>query len=162
MKLENGKLSKTPGERFLSWAKGLSVIVAACLAIYAAFAGNKAQDGVDKNYDTLAEQVNKQNKVINAQSEKLERLTRRMMFFQGHQAGFSAGQLYEQKVTLEKQLDELRAKKIPPSVSREQIVEILRGARPKPSKASKQPATSGDTQQIQKLAPMPLKPAWGK
>lgn len=147
----NDKTPQTPGERFLSWAKGLSVVVATCIAVYAAVKGNQANEGVDDNYKTLAEQVNKQNKVINSQSEKIEKLTRRIVFFQGHQAGLAAGKLYEQNELLTKQLDELKAKKIPRSVSRKAIVEILRSARTTPRKHTK-PPKSGDA--IQKLSPM--------
>lgn len=171
MKLDdgNGKQPKTPGERAWWWTKSIVALTTAGLAIYAARTGSNAEEGVDKSYETLAEQVNKQNKVINAQSEKLEKLTRRMVFFQAHQAGYSAGKLYERNEMLQKQLDELRAKKLPRSVSRDQIVEILRGSRVedrklKPPKATKPPALPAppSREQMQKLHPLPKKPAWGK
>lgn len=159
----NGKAPKTLGEKVSTWAKAIGVIGATLVAVYGVIKSDNAEQGVDKSYETLAEQVNKQNKVINAQSEKLEKLTRRMVFFQAHQAGFSAGKLHESNEVLQKQLDELRAKKIPKSVSREQLIEILRGV-PKPTKAKKPPALPAppSREQMQKLHPLPKKPAWGK
>lgn len=109
MPLNNNK-SKTPGERFLSWAKGISIIVATCIAVYAALKGNEAQNNVDSTWETLRDQVNKQNEVINSQGEAIEKLTRRMIFFQGHQEGVSAGRLFELNSQLEKQIDRLKRK----------------------------------------------------
>lgn len=151
------KPPKTPGEWFLSWAKAVSIIVATCIAIYAALKGNEAKDDVDSTWVALKEKVDRQSEVINKQSETIEKLTRRMVFFQGWQSGQSAGKLYEQKASLEKQLDELRAKKLPRSVTKEALVDILRGSHSgsKPKAASK---ALGDAQQFQKITPLPFRP----
>lgn len=150
----SSKTSKTPGERFLSWAKGLSVIVATCIAIYAAFKGNEAKDNVDSTWEALKAKVDKQSDVINEQSKTIEKLVRRMVFFQGHQAGFSAGQLYEQKASLEKQLDDLRDKKLPKTVASE-IVIVSPKEKPV-TKSSDDPLKSSPTfQRMQDLPRFP-------
>jgi len=154
----NNKQPKTPGERFLSWAKAVSVIVATCIAVYAAFKGNEAKDDVDSTWIALKEKVDKQSEVINKQSETIEKLTRRMVFFQGHQSGFSAGQLYEQKASLEKELAELNAKRVSRSATRDEIAAILRGQKIRKSPKSAVKPSAGDEQTFQKIQPLPFRP----
>lgn len=152
----NDKQPKTPGERFLWWAKGVSALALASIAVYAALTGNEAKDNVDSTWDALQAKVDKQSVVINKQSETVEKLTRRMVFFQGWQAGFSSGKLYEQNETLQKQLEELKAKKIPRSADRKLIVEILRGKRVESRKPKAQPKAT--SKPFQKIDPLPDRP----
>ncbi len=88
----------TLGERAANWAKAMALILpvlgAAVVGSLGYFKGDDAQQNVDGLIDQLGKRVAKQERVINTQSEKLETMARRMIFFQGHQSGVSAGKLY--------------------------------------------------------------------
>lgn len=109
------KRELTLGERAVNWAKVLGILLpligAATVSVLGWFKSDNAQSGVDSLVLQLSDRVAKQEKVINAQSEKLEKMVRRMVFFQGHQAGVEAGKLYERNQQLEKQLSELTTPK---------------------------------------------------
>jgi hypothetical protein len=123
----------TLGEKALNWAKVLGILLpvlgAALVSVLGYFKSDDAQGGVDDLVKQLDKRVAKQEKVINAQSEQLEKMARRLIFFQAHQEGVSAGKLYAKNEQLEKLLVELKAKKIARSARAEKIIEILRGAR---------------------------------
>jgi hypothetical protein len=139
-------------ERFATWAKGLSVVVATCIAIYAALAGNQAKNDVDSTWVALKEKVDNQSKVINKQSDTIEKLTRRMIFFQAHQAGMSAGKLYEQNKRLQKELEDLRKKR------RQSGAKAVKFTEPKkPASARPQPPPSPKST-FQQIQPLPHKP----
>jgi len=92
------KKAKTLGEKMYTWAKVVGVLIPLVGVSYAGisgwFKGDDAQQNIDHLIQQLGERVAKQERVINTQSEKLEKMARRMIFFQGHQAGVSAGKLF--------------------------------------------------------------------
>jgi hypothetical protein len=150
---DDKKKELAPSERFLNWAKALGVILpiigAAIISVLGWFKGNDAQGDVDSLILQLDKRVAKQEQVINAQSEKLEKMARRMIFFQAHQTGFSAGSLYEKNQQLEKTVAELRAKKVVRVVTKERVRKV-------PSKLEKDDPIM--QQQIPRLpAPKPFK-----
>jgi hypothetical protein len=151
MTLDEPKRPRTLGEKVSTWAKAIAVLAASGIAVYGAMQGTEAKDDADDNLVQLSEQVTKQNNVINKQSAKLEKLKHQMAFYEGHQAGFSAGKLYEQKEDLSKRLDKCFSRRIPRSVTAEKLVEILRSKRTEQRKL-KPRFKSGKP--IQKLAPM--------
>jgi polyhydroxyalkanoate synthesis regulator phasin len=142
---DNGrKRELTMGEKAVNWAKALGIILpmigAGVVSTLGYFKSDSAEVGVDSLVKQLDKRVAKQEKVINAQSEQLEKMMRRLIFFQAHQEGVSAGKLSAKVEDLEKRLAELKAKKIPHSVRTERIVEILRGSKVGTRKLSPPPA----------------------
>ncbi|KPK67242.1 hypothetical protein AMJ82_11015 [candidate division TA06 bacterium SM23_40] len=136
--------------------EGIRNTVIAVAAIAAAMGyskGDSAEGAVDRMLEQLSERVAKQEAVINAQSEKLEKLARRMIFFQGHQAGISAGALQAKAEQLERQLAETRARR-----PRPKVLNTLRGEK-RPAKPAKRPPPEPappppEQQKIPRLEPM--------
>ncbi|MHC4507745.1 MAG: hypothetical protein ACYTAO_02160 [Planctomycetota bacterium] len=131
---DNGrKRDLTLGEKAVNWAKALGIILpligAGLVSTLGYFKSDSAEVGVDSLVKQLDKRVAKQEKVINAQSEQLERMMRRLIFFQAHQEGVSAGKLAAKVETLEQKLTELKAKRGSRSERFKKLVEILKGTK---------------------------------
>ena len=101
----------TLGERAVNWTKSIGALVLAVGMIAGYLKSDDAQGNVDVLIKQLDVRVAKQEKIINAQSEKLEKMARRIIFFQGHHAGMTAGKLYAKAEKLEQDLEKLRSRK---------------------------------------------------
>lgn len=159
---EETKRELTPSEKAVNWAKACGIILplvgAATVSVLGWFKSNDAQGDVSALVLQLDKRVAKQESVINAQSEKLEKMLRRMIFFQAQQEGFRVGQLHEKNAQLEKQLAEWKAKKIPAKVTTERIVEILKGS-VQPAPAPKSEPSDTMQQQLPRIKSKPFKRA---
>jgi hypothetical protein len=138
-----------------------AVVAGAVAGSLGYFKGDDAQVDVASILEQLNVRVAKQEAVINAQSEKLEKLSRRMVFFQAHQAGFRAGALYEQTQELEERIKTLRAEKRRPAPK---VLNTLRGDKrpakvepPRPAPAPKPAPAQQEQQAIPRLFPKPFK-----
>jgi hypothetical protein len=152
---DDEKKDLTFGERAVNWTKSLGALAVVVGMVLGYLKSDDAQGDVASLISQLDERVAKQEKVINIQSEKLEKLLRTSISLQSHQAGFSAGKLYEQNELLAKRLDRCFAKRIPRSVTAEKLAEILRGKRSKERKIKK--PTSTKMQQIPRLPSPPFR-----
>jgi hypothetical protein len=139
----------------------LPILGTAIVSILGWLKSDNAETGVDSLLLQLDKRVAKQEKVINVQSEKLEVMYRRLVFFQAHQEGFTAGKLYEKNEQLEKSLAELKARKLSRPERTRRLIEILRGASKSPVSATRPPPAPAppprDVQQIPRLHPKPFK-----
>ena len=131
----------TLGERAANWAKAMALIIpvlgASIVGAAGWLKGDDAQGDVASLVKQLNDRVGKQEKVINTQSEKLEKMARRMIFFQGHQAGFSSGQLFVKLENTEKQLDQCVSKRT--KIGKDELMDLLgqaRAGRPQPKAAA--------------------------
>jgi hypothetical protein len=152
------KKELTLGEKALNWAKAIGIILplvgAGVVSVLGWFKSDAAETGVDSLVLQLSERVAKQEKVINAQSEKLEKMARRMIFFQGHQAGFSAGKLYVKVEETEKQLAQCVAKQAQRGQVTKNELESMIGAA---MKRRSKPSTSGSSK-VQSIPRIKSKP----
>lgn len=155
----NGK--KTPGERALAWAKSVGALAVALGVVLGWFKSDDAQSGVDNLVQQLSERVAKQEKVINTQSEKLEKMARRMIFFQGHQSGVSAGRLSLRVEELEEDLSGCIAKSVKRAkVNKTDIEDLIGSAFSRRGKRSPAPKPQDTEQQkIPRLYSKPFKKA---
>jgi hypothetical protein len=154
------KKDLTFGERLVNWAKAFAIIIpligATAASVLGYFKSDDAQKDVDDQWKKLEERVLKHESVINKQSSAIEKLTRRIIYFQGHQEGVRSGKLYEQNVSLQRQLDELKARKVPKSVKVSEIKKLLGVAR----KPKSRPKAAGDSpvqKTIPRLIPKPFR-----
>jgi hypothetical protein len=152
--------------RAVNWATACGILLpligTAIVSILGWLKSDNAETGVDSLLLQLDKRVARQEKVINVQSEKLETMYRRLVFFQAHQEGFTAGKLYEKNEQLEKQLTELRAKRLSRPERTRRLIEILRGASQAPTStkpAPPAPPPANAVQQIPRLHPKPFKRA---
>lgn len=152
---EQTKPKLTLSEKAVNWAKVLGIVLpligAGVVSVLGWYKSDDAQGDVTSLVKQLDKRVAKQESVINAQSEKLEKMLRRMIFFQAQQEGFRAGQLHAQNEQLEKQLAEWKAKKIPKTAATERIVEILKSTTTVPDRVPVQPAADESMQQQKTL-----------
>ncbi len=154
----------TLGERAANWAKVLAVIAtvagAAVTGGLAWLKGDDAQQNIDHLIQQLGKRVAKQERVINTQSEKLEKMARRMIFFQGHQAGVSAGKLSFKLASAEKKLDQCMSK--PGKIKKSELMEILGAARSISRPRIKASGGATKPQGIPRLEPKPFRKKNGK
>lgn len=155
----------TLGERAANWAKVIAIIVstvgAAVVGSVGFFKGDDAQKNIDSLIQQLGLRVAKQERVINLQSEKLEKMARRMIFFQGHQAGVSAGKLYLKVEQTEKALNtciasQAKRGRVKKGELEDMIGAVMKRQRPKTTSSAAKP------QGIQRLEPKPFRKANGK
>jgi ABC-type phosphate transport system auxiliary subunit len=103
-------------ERAVNWAKALSIILplvgAAFMSTLGYFKSNSADEGVDRLVVQLDKKVKKQAGIINKQSDKLEMMARRLIFFQAHQEGRTSGRMQAKIDRLERELDAVKVKKV--------------------------------------------------
>jgi len=150
----------TLGERAANWAKALGIILpvmgAGIVGTIGFFKGDDAQQNIDHLIQQLGERVAKQERIINTQSEKLEKMARRMIFFQGHQAGVSAGKLYSKVEQTEQALHQCLAGKAKTAkMQKDELEALISGA----LKRRKPKVTSGAVkpQGIPRLQPRPFR-----
>lgn len=152
----------SPSERAVNWAKACALILpvlgTAVVSVLGWFKSDSAESGVDSLLLQLDKRVAKQERVINTQSEKLETMYRRLVFFQAHQEGFTAGQLYAKNEQLERELTELKAKRLSRSERAKRFLEILREAQKSkaPVRAAPAPPPAAAVQQIPRLKSAPF------
>jgi hypothetical protein len=101
------KPTKTTAERFVTWAKGLALLLPAlgglAFGLIGTWKGGDAQDAGDQMWVKLRDKVNEQSKVIH-------RLHLRMISFQARQEGETAATLQAKLLALQHLHDDLRAK----------------------------------------------------
>jgi len=163
----NGKpRGLAPSERAVNWAKAcgilLPILVAAVVSVLGWFKSDDAQGDVSSLIKQLDTRVARQEKVINVQSAKLETMYRRLVFFQAHQEGFTAGKLYAKNEQLEKTLTGLKAKRLSRAERRQRLVDLIRKAQKAPASATRPmpapaPPPADAVQQIPRLHPKPFK-----
>lgn len=158
----------TLGERLVNWAKALGIILpllgTGIVSLLGYIKSDNTQGGLDSLIQQLNDRVAKQERVINAQSEKLEKMARRMVFFQAHQDGLNAGRLYEKSEQLQKALAEIKAKKITKVVGQRKLEKILRSRpdpkepveKPLPDPSPPEPAEQKDAARIPRIRPKPF------
>lgn len=151
----------TLGERAVNWAKAVGIILplvgTAVVSTLGYFKSDSAETGVDSLVKQLDKRVAKQEKVINVQSEQLEKMARRMIFFQAHQEGRTSGKMQAKIDQLEDDLAALKAKKITRTVASKQLQQLLRKA-PRASKPepAPPPVKADQVQSIPRLKPRPF------
>jgi len=166
----------TISEKAVNWAKALGIILpligTGVVSTWGLIKSDSAENGLDNLIQQLNERVAKHEKVINAQSDRLEKMAKRLIFFQAHQAGFNSGKLYSELEQTRKELADLRAKKITKSVGQKKLAKILRKkmvpsptipvkrADPPPPTPKPQPKSAPPEQKtddIPRLKPKPFK-----
>jgi hypothetical protein len=154
----------TLGERAANWAKALALIIPVMGASIAGavgfLKGDDAQKNIDSLIDQLSSRVAKQERAINAQSEAVEKMARRMIFFQGHQAGVSAGKLFFKLEATEQSLNTCLASQAKRGRVKKGELEDMIGAAMKRSRPRiKASGGVAKPQGIQRLEPRPFRKA---
>jgi len=152
------KKELTLGERAVNWAKAMGIILpligTATVSVWGLIKSDSAETGVDSLVKQLNERVIKHEKVINTQSEQLEKMMRRLIFFQAHQEGRTAGKMQAKIDKLEDDLAALKAKKITRTVASKQLQQLLKKA---PKRVPLQPKVQADqVQSIPRFKPKPF------
>lgn len=151
----------TLGERAVNWAKAMGIILplvgTAVVSTLGWFKSDSAETGVDSLVKQLDKRVAKQEKVINTQSEQLEKMMRRLIFFQAHQEGRTAGKMQAKIDQLEHELAALQAKKISRTVASKKLEKIIKSVQKKeddrPPPAPAPPPQADQVQSIPRLKP---------
>lgn len=151
----------TLGERAANWAKALGIILpvmaAGVVGTIGFFKGDDAQQNIDSLIQQLGERVAKQERVINVQSEKLEKMARRMIFFQGHQAGVSAGKLFTKQEQTEQALNKCIAVNAKKGKVKKGELEDMIGAAMKRQRPRIKASGATKPQGIPRLEPKPFR-----
>jgi hypothetical protein len=112
----------TKSERFVNYAKGCALILpilgALSMGVFNLFKGEPV---AQKTWETVRDKLNEQSVVI-------DKLTKKVLYWQGHEAGRSAGAIYEKLQLAEKKNDELMAQITSKKLSRsekESTVQLL-------------------------------------
>lgn len=91
-------------EKFVNYMKGLALILPILGALAIGIINLvRGEPVAEKTWETVRDKLNEQSKVI-------DKLTKRVMYWQGHESGRSAGALYEKLQQSEKKVDDLMAK----------------------------------------------------
>jgi hypothetical protein len=112
----NGKTRKplTFTEKVKNVCLGLGAMTGLILGVVANVKGEpeaqEAKDKGDEIWKTLKGKVDKQSKALNSQSEAIEKLSRRVIFLQAHEAGFNAGKMYAELQAANSEIAKLRNK----------------------------------------------------
>jgi hypothetical protein len=103
------KPTKTTAERFLTWTKGIGLLLGGLVAMTGAvlggigtWKGGSAEDGVDQSWARA-------RKAINSQGEALRRLHLRFVAFQARQEGETSASLRAKLDDLQRRHDALQA-----------------------------------------------------
>jgi predicted transcriptional regulator len=149
-------------EKFLNYAKGLAVVLpvvgALALGVINMFKGEPV---AEKTWETVRDKLNEQSKVI-------DKLTKRVLYWQGHEAGRSAGAIYEKLQQAEKQNESLMAqiatKKVKKAKTPQEVKILIgklveeRALRKKlEGKKAKMEKRMNAQKPLPKLAPLPKK-----
>ena len=156
---EEKKKELTLGERVFNWAKALGIILplvgAGTVSVLGWFKSDDAQGDVTSLVTQLNDRVGKQEKIINSQSEKLEKMYRRIIFFQSHQAGFNSGKIFSKLEATEQRLDRCVSRRT--KIKKDELMELLGQARVSQKQPSPKVVAGSKVQQIPRLYPKPFK-----
>lgn len=109
---EEEKKELSRSEKFLNYTKGLAVILPVVGAFgLGIFNLAKGEPVAEKTWETVRDKLNEQSIVI-------DKLTKKVLYWQGHESGRSAGALYEKLQQAEKKNEELTAQLTTRKISR--------------------------------------------